>query len=139
MVSKKRKFMLLIGIRCAKARDVGLGIGRMGDKNKSLLAKWVWRFGTENNSLWRRVICARYGVSLSDLTWEWKGFSLASLFVKAVASLFVKEFASNRVLKEGLKVILCDGSRGKFWEITVGDSLQLKDVCPKIYALAIQN
>ncbi|KAK3222653.1 hypothetical protein Dsin_009678 [Dipteronia sinensis] len=31
-----------------------LRIGRIIDKNRSLLAKWVWRFGKEDTSLWRR-------------------------------------------------------------------------------------
>ncbi|KAK2640346.1 hypothetical protein Ddye_028141 [Dipteronia dyeriana] len=31
----------------------GLDIGSMGDKNKSLLVKWIWRFGSEGKSLRR--------------------------------------------------------------------------------------
>ncbi|KAK2654133.1 hypothetical protein Ddye_013989 [Dipteronia dyeriana] len=33
----------------------GLGNRRVADKNKTMLAKWVWRFGVEENSLWRKV------------------------------------------------------------------------------------
>ncbi|KAF5202375.1 hypothetical protein FRX31_008038 [Thalictrum thalictroides] len=31
--------------------------------NKALLFKWLWRFGTEEQSLWKRVIVAKYGAS----------------------------------------------------------------------------
>jgi hypothetical protein len=29
----------------------GLGIGSLRDKNKALLYKWLWRFGSEESSL----------------------------------------------------------------------------------------
>ncbi|KAK2651351.1 hypothetical protein Ddye_011207 [Dipteronia dyeriana] len=46
---KRRKFILLSGKCCAKAKkEGGLGIGSVQCMNKGLLAKWVWRFGVEN-------------------------------------------------------------------------------------------
>nr|GEZ70892.1 RNA-directed DNA polymerase, eukaryota, reverse transcriptase zinc-binding domain protein [Tanacetum cinerariifolium] len=39
----------------------GLGVGSIGAKNLSLLAKWKWRFLTEKDSLWRIVIKKNYG------------------------------------------------------------------------------
>jgi hypothetical protein len=30
--------------------------------NRALLGKWMWRFGREENHLWRRVIAAKYGL-----------------------------------------------------------------------------
>jgi hypothetical protein len=30
--------------------------------NRALLGKWLWRFGREENHLWRRVIVAKYGI-----------------------------------------------------------------------------
>lgn len=37
--------------------------------NKALLAKWLSRFGIENDYLWRKVVVARFGL-YSD--WETK-------------------------------------------------------------------
>lgn len=31
------------------------------DINRSLLYKWLWRFGLERDALWKRVIAAKYG------------------------------------------------------------------------------
>lgn len=39
----------------------GLGITNIKDKNKALLAKWIWRYLLEESALWRRVIDAKYG------------------------------------------------------------------------------
>lgn len=39
----------------------GLGIRSIKDHNMVLLAKWLWRFGMENESFWRRMVVARFG------------------------------------------------------------------------------
>lgn len=39
----------------------GLGIGSVHKMNGALLGKWLWRFGLEHDSLWRKVLTAKYG------------------------------------------------------------------------------
>ncbi|KAJ9536970.1 hypothetical protein OSB04_029703 [Centaurea solstitialis] len=39
----------------------GLGIGSLRAMNIALLSKWWWRFKTEKNALWRKVIIALHG------------------------------------------------------------------------------
>ena len=56
-----------LGLLCRNKKRGGLGIGRMGEKNKSLLAKWVWRFGKEEDTLWRKVVCTEYKVKPRSL------------------------------------------------------------------------
>ncbi|GJW34052.1 putative RNA-directed DNA polymerase [Tanacetum coccineum] len=41
----------------------GSGIGRLSTSNHSLLAKWWWRFRTEEHALWCKVIRSIHGVS----------------------------------------------------------------------------
>lgn len=45
----------------------GLGIKRIRTHNKALLAKWLWRFRVEQDSLWCWVSVARFG---EKLCWE---------------------------------------------------------------------
>ncbi|KAK2639685.1 hypothetical protein Ddye_027480 [Dipteronia dyeriana] len=52
---------------CNSKKKGGLGVGRIVDFNRSLLAKWVWRFGRERNQLWKRILCAKYGVKLDSI------------------------------------------------------------------------
>ncbi|KAK3219672.1 hypothetical protein Dsin_013642 [Dipteronia sinensis] len=120
-------------------RNRGLGIGKMAVKNKSLLAKWIWRFGSENSSLWRRVICAKYGVLLDNLFWDWKASRSASFFVKAVGSLLEIGSMSEKVLKDGLKVVIGSGNKADFWNDRYGFDLTLNIACPRIYALALNK
>ena len=46
----------------------GLGIRKLTTFNKALLGKWLWRFGIEENRLWRRVVALKFGE-------EWGGWT----------------------------------------------------------------
>lgn len=43
-----------------KARG-GLGIRDVAVTNRTLLNKWLWKFGVEKNTIWRRLVAAKYG------------------------------------------------------------------------------
>jgi hypothetical protein len=47
---------------CSPVPRGGLGIKNLMLFNKTLLGKWLWRFGQEENSLWRQVIVMQYGI-----------------------------------------------------------------------------
>ena len=38
--------------------------------NKALFGKWIWRFASEEGSLWRHLICLKYGEE--DYGWKSK-------------------------------------------------------------------
>ncbi|GJY54063.1 hypothetical protein Tco_0445727 [Tanacetum coccineum] len=59
--SKKRLGFNLEKPLVAKDRG-GLGISSLYAMNRGLLLKWVWRFVTQKNTLWARVIQALHGV-----------------------------------------------------------------------------
>lgn len=40
----------------------GVGIFSIRNRNHALLCKWPWRFVSEKEALWRKVLVARYGV-----------------------------------------------------------------------------
>ena len=46
---------------CRPVKNGGIGIRCWRRFNSALLAKWLWRYGLENDALWRRVIGAKYG------------------------------------------------------------------------------
>ena len=46
---------------CASIANGGLGIRKLTTFNKVLLGKWLWRFGKEEERLWRRVVALKYG------------------------------------------------------------------------------
>ena len=46
---------------CTPLHFGGLAIRNLRSFNKALFGKWLWRFGNEQQALWRRVIGAKYG------------------------------------------------------------------------------
>lgn len=39
-----------------------LNIYSIHETNQAPLSKWLWKFGTEDQALWRRVVAVKYGV-----------------------------------------------------------------------------
>ncbi|KAK2659185.1 hypothetical protein Ddye_005718 [Dipteronia dyeriana] len=135
---KRKGFMLWSG-GCKSKRLGGLGIGRILDKNKGLLAKWILRFGKENESLWKKIMCVKYGLDVASLQWNWHAPRSASYFSKAVSSVLEPGSFSAKVCNEGLKVVVGCGDRVNFWaDVWCVDS-SLKEVFPRIFALAVNK
>ncbi|KAK2640108.1 hypothetical protein Ddye_027903 [Dipteronia dyeriana] len=134
---EKRK-MRLVGWdqMCQNKKNGGLDIGKVLDKNNSLLAKWIWLFKKEKSSLWKKVLCVIYKCSTNDLTWDWKDNSPASNFVEAVQSLLEEGSKSAVILKDGLKVVVGSGDRARVWTDAWCDSTPLRYSFPRIYVLS---
>ncbi|GJR56538.1 RNA-directed DNA polymerase, eukaryota [Tanacetum coccineum] len=48
----------------------GLGVSSFFALNRALIFKWVWRFRSQSNSLWSRVIKALHGTMFWQETWK---------------------------------------------------------------------
>ncbi|WMV18049.1 hypothetical protein MTR67_011434 [Solanum verrucosum] len=48
----------------------GVGIKNMKFQNQSLMMKWLWKFASAENSLWKEVISAKYGMRGNWITTE---------------------------------------------------------------------
>ena len=46
---------------CLDKGQGGLGVRNLSKLNKALLGKWVWRFATETERTWRRLISVKFG------------------------------------------------------------------------------
>ncbi|KAK2651474.1 hypothetical protein Ddye_011330 [Dipteronia dyeriana] len=137
---KKRKIhSLKWELLCKSKHDGGLGLGSILHKNKSLLVKWVWRFGAEEAPLWKKVICAKYCVSTEILRWDWNCGIKSSAFTKAVGNLFRQGNRSAHILEEGLKVVVGRGDRARLWSDIMVEDISLKVAFPRIYTLAVKK
>ena len=56
--------------------------------------------------------------------------------MQAVASLLDVNSSSYRVLNSSMKIVVGNGKRSEFWDLEVGNNIQLKSVYPRIFALA---
>ena len=64
---------------CMPKANGGLGIRKLTTFNKALLEKWLWRFGVEENRLWRRVVTLKFGEDWGGGggPQSWKGAAMA--------------------------------------------------------------
>ncbi|KAK3221693.1 hypothetical protein Dsin_008718 [Dipteronia sinensis] len=113
-------------------RNGSLGVGRISDKNKGLLAKWVQRYGRKDKPLWKRVISAKYGAKVDKLNWNREAGSSASHFVKAVGGLLMDWTITAKIIKGGLRVVVGSGNKVNFWSDVWREELPLKVTFPRI-------
>jgi hypothetical protein len=70
-----------------------LGIKNLIHTNQALLGKWLWRFATEKNSYWRKVVALKYGVNpgnwMSEIARGPYGISLWKHIRKGWAKFYV--------------------------------------------------
>lgn len=96
---KTRNFTSMAWDAICKPKDVGgLGIRRLYDMNRALIAKLGWLLSKNPNSLWSWIILAKYlkNHSFFDIppsresSWFWKGITATSDLVHAGACYLVK-------------------------------------------------
>ncbi|KAK2635508.1 hypothetical protein Ddye_030300 [Dipteronia dyeriana] len=79
--------------------------GRIKDKGVSLLAKWIWHFGREHSSLWKKVICYKYRWRDDGIVWDPVEQKTFSIFIKSVCRLFDPWSVSSPIIKKGFQLI----------------------------------
>ena len=107
----------------------GLAIKNLSLFNQALLGKWIWRFGTEQDFLWRKVIEAKYGCARGD----WISNPVNSPYGVSLWKTISKDWPS---FKQFISFDVGDGSRVSFWhDVWCGDRT-LKEMYPALFAIA---
>ncbi|GJT07082.1 RNA-directed DNA polymerase, eukaryota [Tanacetum coccineum] len=107
----------------------GLGVSSLFALNRALILKWVWRFVSQDGSLWFHVMQALYGPKIDlhsvHITSNWCSILREMHQLKAKGFDFMS-LCSKRV---------GDGNNTSFWfDIWKGDS-NLHDTFPRMFAL----
>ncbi|GJV97932.1 hypothetical protein Tco_1549509 [Tanacetum coccineum] len=96
----------------------GLGVGSLKAFNLALLQKWRWRFVTQPNMLWVKLLKAIHG---KESGLDLKGCSSNSVWAMIVGSLNTLHF-SGIVTNDTFKCKVGDGASVRFWKDTwLGD------------------
>ncbi|XP_019267660.1 PREDICTED: uncharacterized protein LOC109244948 [Nicotiana attenuata] len=105
----------------------GLGIRNLKNQNKALKMKWLWRYSQEIETLWSKVIKAKYG---EEDKWVSKVVNTAygvSLW-KSIRSLWP-------VMKSHSSIRVNNGNKTSFWKDNWLGVGCLKELFPDIYGL----
>ena len=117
---------------CAPIANGGLGIRKLTTFNKALLGKWLWRFGKEEDQLWRRVVASKYEEECGGWTSKlgrgahgcglWRGIRMGW-----------EDFSKNCQFVVGL------GNRTRFWQDEWYGDQPFKLAFPRLYGIAIDK
>ena len=121
---------------CMSKERGGLGVKRVKDMNDSLLMKWWWRYGKEENAMWRRIIAGKYGEG--EFSWlpNVEECKKGSRIWKDILKVGMGIEALGEHLKSNVKIVLGDGSRTWFWKDMWAGEVVLKLEFPRLYSLA---
>ncbi|GJV69172.1 RNA-directed DNA polymerase, eukaryota, reverse transcriptase zinc-binding domain protein [Tanacetum coccineum] len=129
--SKRTSWVKWKNVLASKEKG-GLGVSSLYALNRGLMFKWVWRFFTQNTSLWSRVIKAIHG----------EDGKVRKQVKSAFPSYWMDIVHEINVLKnQGINLLNCmqmklgNGDKTAFWEDIWIGHIVLKDLYPRIYAL----
>ncbi|GJS96857.1 RNA-directed DNA polymerase, eukaryota [Tanacetum coccineum] len=110
----------------------GLGVSSLFALNRALMFKWVWRFISQKNSLWARVITALHG----------EGGKIGKKITYTYPSIWLTIVQEVDALKlQGIDLIsfitptLGNGLNTSFWDVPWRGDIAFKELAPRIYAL----
>nr|GEU52511.1 RNA-directed DNA polymerase, eukaryota [Tanacetum cinerariifolium] len=113
----------------APKKHGGLGVSSFYALNRASLFKWVWRFISQDNSLWARVIVSIHGYSFQD-----QAFSSSSRWNSIVREIHVLKNRDIDLVAYCQKRV-GNGLQTRFWEdVWIGDTC-LCSMFPRVFAL----
>ncbi|KAL4360722.1 hypothetical protein GQ457_04G018500 [Hibiscus cannabinus] len=116
----------------------GLGLIDFELKNKALLYKWLWRYSSERDSLWRRVINEKYEKGVKKLL-PTNISGKKSLIWKEVIRPLDPSVASTDPFVSNLFLQVGDGKFLDFWEDNWVRNNCLKNLFPRIFSLSAKK
>jgi hypothetical protein len=103
----------------------GLGLLNTKKMNLALLLKWVWRIYQEEDTIWAKLIRAKYQDANDIFSGTGHG---GSQFWKSIHKV-------KHIFKVGANHLVRDGARTSFWLDWWKDATPLKDKFPLLFAI----
>jgi hypothetical protein len=113
---------------CSPMTDDGLGIRNLCRFNQALLGKWLWRYATEREAYWRKVVEVKYG----SMEGDWRTKQVEMPFGVGVW----KHIRRWELFFKFIKFEVGDGTQIRFWhDIWCGDQ-PLKESFLELFRIA---
>lgn len=130
----KRKIHMVCWSKIKQCKQAGgLGVRGIKEMNDALLLKWWWRFGTEKESLWRKVICAKYNMDLNSWLPNMETNRFVSNLWRDVLLIKCRNPLAFNKFMENLRLTVGDGNTIKFWTDPWVNGRSLNSLYPRIF------
>nr|GFB54266.1 RNA-directed DNA polymerase, eukaryota, reverse transcriptase zinc-binding domain protein [Tanacetum cinerariifolium] len=129
--SKKESWVKWNNVMASKEKG-GLRVASLYALNKDLMRKWIWRFYSQNSSLWARVIKVIH--EEDGKVGKVDHSRSRSCWLNIVHEINELEKQGIKLL-DHMKVKLGNGDKVIFWEDTWNGDKPFNDLYPRIYAL----
>ncbi|KAJ6921734.1 hypothetical protein NC652_015617 [Populus alba x Populus x berolinensis] len=113
----------------------GLGIGSLQNKNKALLFKWLWRYGSEELSMWKDVITSIYNPKYHSLIPQDHITGAGSTWSRLV-NYCGKDTRLHNIVTNNTMILVGNGKRIKFWLDDWTDNGRLAEKFPTLFQLS---
>ncbi|KAE8661369.1 putative ATP binding protein [Hibiscus syriacus] len=103
---------------------------------KALLGKWVWKFASEKESWWKRVVCGVYDMDPNCIMMgnSWPG--RASWIWRGVVKNFFFDDGFGDCIRRNMRLKTGKGNYVQFWNDVWLDEVPLKIQFPRLYVLS---
>jgi hypothetical protein len=123
---------------CLPKADGGLGVRDIRITNISLLAKWKWRLLHNEDALWVKVLCIKYGASVVSNKWiELVSPSrFDSLWWKDVRSVGGEVDVNSNWFSSSVSRVVSNGRNTRFWRDKWTSAGPLMLQFPRLFSIA---
>ncbi|XVF18957.1 hypothetical protein REPUB_Repub11eG0068800 [Reevesia pubescens] len=129
--------MLSWKIVCSPKSVGGLGIINLKQKNLALLGKWYWRFATDDNALWKKLLTSKYNVT--GRVWCLSDFPAVncSYVWKNIIALSFDSDLTVLLRRENFFWELGQGSKLSFWLDCWCSDVPLVVLFPRLFSICL--
>ncbi|XP_028074331.1 uncharacterized protein LOC114276709 [Camellia sinensis] len=120
---------------CMSVKQGGLGIKNISLANDSLLLKWWWRYGQEDEALWKMVICEKYGSDGGRWFPDKEAHGPISQIWKDILSVAQRNGSIIQFYKDNVEILIGNGQRISFWRDNWLGSTNLLSQFPRLFQL----
>lgn len=92
----------------------GLGVLDLGGMNTVLLVKWIYRYGNENDRIWRRVVTATSAFDPISLIMKFNGRNKKSSLVNLIGSFLHRDKRVSRIASESFRIFIGNSYNSEF-------------------------
>lgn len=117
----------------------GLGIRGLRTMNDTLLLKWWWRFGSEKETLWRQVVCAKYKLDTSTWFPHMEANGNTSITWKDIMQINLKNPLIFNKFKDNIVLAVGNGKQIRFWNDPWTNDNCLRFSFPRIYSICLSR